>query len=86
MIVTILYRIKCFTEIVWLFIKDYCILPLVVWNLKKRDSAPEYTDDSCSNRKDIFAGHDPYSSPSSSEHDDEDKEIELDFSVFAELT
>ena len=41
----------------------------------------EYTDDSCSNRKDIFAGH-PYSSPSSSEHDDEDKEIELDFSVF----
>ena len=48
---------------------------------KKRDSAPEYTDDSCSNRKNIFAGH-PYSSPSSSEHDDEDKEIELDFSVF----
>ena len=41
MIVTILYRIKCFTEIVKLFIKDYCLLPLVVWNLKKLDSAPE---------------------------------------------
>ena len=41
----------------------------------------EYTDDSRSNRKDIFAGH-PYSSPSSRAHDDEDREIELDFSVF----
>ena len=41
MVVTTLYRIKCFTEIVKLLIKDYCILPVVVWNIKKLDSAPE---------------------------------------------
>ncbi len=39
-------------------------------------------DHSTDKEKDVFAGH-PYSSPSnSSENDDNDSELELDFTVF----